>query len=173
MSSARHFLIAALLLWGAAVAQGRLAHAVSVGGAQPDFPLIVLSCGALLVGRAGGAWLGFWAGLLAAVSFPSAYGSLFVSRIAAGAFAGGVGRSLIRSHFLVPSLLTLAGTLLAELLTTFMSPGYAIHHPRHWAMQTGGELLYNSLLAFPIALLLRGLRVGQEPEDPRFSGRVS
>lgn len=165
MTSVRHFLIAALLLWLAAVGQGRLAHAVSLGGMQPDFRLVVLSCGALLVGRKGGTWLGFWAGLLTAVSFPPAYGSLFVSRIAAGLFAGTLGRSLIRNNFLVPMLVTLVTTLLAEMLTTLMAPRYALHHLHHRVFLFGGELLYNALLAFPVSLLLRGLQVGVVPED--------
>ena len=171
MTPTRHILLVAGMLWLAAVGQGRLAHAVSIAGAQPDFPLVVLSCGALLVGRAAGLWLGFWAGLLTAVSFPLAYGSLFISRMAAGTFAGGIGQNLIRGNLIVSPLVTLACTGLAELLTALLAPGYAVHHLRHWGMQFGGELLYNALLAVPVSLLLRGLRVGEIAEDS--FGRLS
>lgn len=160
------------LIWLAVIAQGRLAYALSIQGAQPDFPLIVVSCGALLVGSSNGTWLGFWTGLLSAVSFPSAYGSLFVSRIAAGAFAGSIGRVLIRNNWIVPPLIVLAATLLAEMLTAVMAPGYAVHHLRHWAERLGGEMLYNTLLAWPVSLLLRRLHIEQEPENP-FSRRLS
>lgn len=170
MTATRHALLVALLVWLAAVAQGRAAHALSIRGAQPDFPLIVLSCGALLLGSAPGTLLGFWAGLLTAVSLPMAYGSVFVSRIAAGVFAGGFGRNLIRDNWVVPPLVVLAATLLAELLTALMAPGFAVHHVRRWLWLLGGELLYNTLLALPVSLLLRLCRVGQTTPDP--FGRV-
>ena len=166
MTSLRHFLVIALLIWLAAVGQGRLAHAMIIGGAQPDLPLVVLTCGAVLIGRIGGIWLGFWAGLFTAISFPPAYGSLFFSRIAAGAFSGFIGRSLTRDNLLVPLLVTFASTLLAELLTALLAPGYAVHHLRHWGLLLGGKLIYNSLLALPTSLLLRWLRVGVIAESP-------
>ena len=171
MTPMRHILLVAELLWLATVGQGRLAHVVSIAGAQPDFPLVVLSCGTLLVGRAAGIWLGFWGGMLTAVSSPLAYGSLFVSRIAAGTFAGALGQNLIRGNVFVSPLVTLACTGLAELLTTLLAPGYAVHHLRHWGIQFGGELIYNSLLAIPVSLLLRGLRVGEIAQDS--FGRLS
>ena len=52
------------------------------------------------------------------------FGSLFVSRIAAGAFAGGFGRSLIRDNLIVPPLVVLAATLLAELISVLMAPAW-------------------------------------------------
>jgi len=167
----RHVLPAALMVWLAFVLQGRAAHAVSIHGAQPDLPLVVLSCGALLVGSARGAVLGFWAGLLAASVFPQTYGSLFVSRILAGAFAGGFGRNLIRDNLVVPPLVVLATTTLAELLYVLMAPNLAVHHVRRWAEQAGGEVLYNTLLALPVYLFLRLLQVGRQRDDPfgRFS----
>ena len=162
----RQIVLAAFLLWIAAILQGRVAHAISIRGAQPDFPLVVLSGSAILVGSVRGSLLGFWAGLLAAVSFPASYGSLFAGRICAGALAGSLGSSLIRSNLLVPPLVTLAATLLAEVLCLLMAPGPALHHPRRWLIQTGSELLYNAALATPIYLLLRLCRVGQLREDP-------
>jgi len=166
MLATRHVLLVALLVWLATVVQGRAAHAVSIHGAQPDFPLIVLSCGALLLGSVPGTLLGFWTGLLTAVSLPMAYGSLFVSRIAAGAFAGGFGRSLIRDNFIVPPLVVLAATLIAELMTAVMAPGFALHHIRRWLWLLGGELIYNTLLALPVSMLLRLCQVGRVDADP-------
>ena len=159
-------LMAMLAVWAAAVLQGRCAHALSIHGAQPDLPLVVLACASLLVGSARGAVLGFWAGLLAAAAFPVTYGSLFVSRILAGAFAGGFGRSLIRENLVVPPLVVLAATVLAELISVLMAPGAAIHHLRRWLVLAGGETLYNTLLALPVFLLLRLIRIGVPREDP-------
>jgi len=166
MIPTRHVFLAALVVWLAAILQGRAAHALSIHGAQPDLPLVALSCGSLLVGSARGAALGFWTGLLAASAFPQTYGSLFVSRILAGAFAGGFGRNLIRDNLVVPPLVVLAATVLGELLYVLMAPGLAVHHVRRWAEQTGGEVVYNALLALPVYLFLRLLQVGRQHEDP-------
>lgn len=171
MTPTRHVLLAALVIWLAAVLQGRAAHALSIHGAQPDLPLVVLSCGAFLVGSESGALLGFWTGLLAASAFPATYGSLFLSRIAAGGVAGVFGRSLIRDNWIVPPVVVLATTLLAELIHVLMAPGLAIPHVRLWAGLLGGELLYNTALALPVSLLLRLLQVGRQPPDP--FGRLS
>jgi uncharacterized membrane protein len=161
----RQMLLVAFLIWMAAILQGRAAHAISIRGAQPDFPLIVLCGCAILVGSLRGSVLGFWAGLLTAVSFPAAYGSLFVSRIAAGAFAGSLGSSLIRANLLVPPLVTFAANLLSEAVCLLMAPGAALHHPRLWFIQTGSEIGYNTLLALPVFLFLRFCRVGHLQED--------
>ena len=59
MIPARHVLLVAVLIWLAAIGQGRAAHAISIRGAQPDLPLIVLACGSLALGGARGALLGF------------------------------------------------------------------------------------------------------------------
>lgn len=171
MIPARHVLLVAGLIWLAAIGQGRAAHALSVKGAQPDFTLVVLACGSLALGSARGALLGFWAGLLAAAALPMTYGSVFVSRIAAGAFAGGVGRSLIRDNLVVPPLVVLASTLLAEGLGALVAPGAAVHDVRHWLRLLGGEMVYNALLAVPVSLLLRLFHVGQVTADP--FGRLS
>jgi rod shape-determining protein MreD len=166
MIPSRQIMLAAFLIWIAAILQGRVAHEVSIRGAEPDFPLVVLSGSAVLVGSMRGSLLGFWTGLLAAVSLPAAYGSVFASRIIAGAFAGSFGSSLIRTNLLVPPLVTLAASLLAEFVSTLIAPGPALHHSRRWLFQTGGEVLYNTALALPVFLLLRLCRIGQLQDDP-------
>ena len=167
----RYVFPAVFIIWLSAILQGRAAHALRIHGAQPDLPLIALACSALLVGSVRGTLLGFWTGLLAAVISPQTYGSLFVSRILAGAFAGGFGSSLIRDNLFVPPVIVFATTVLAELLCVLIAPGQAIHHIRHWAELTAGSILYNTLLALPMYLLLRLLQVGRQQEDP--FGRLS
>ncbi len=166
MIPTRQMVLAAFLLWLAAVLQGRVAHAVAFRGAQPDLPLVVLSSSALLVGSLRGSILGFWAGLLAASSFPVAYGSVFAGRIVAGAFAGSLGSNLIRANLLVPPLVTLAASLLAEGVSTLIAPNPALHHLRRWGVQTGEEVLYNTGLALPVYFALRLCRIGQIRDDP-------
>ncbi len=165
MIPVRHAVLAGLLIWIAAILQGRVSHALALGGAQPDLPLVALACGAQLLGSAWGIRLGFWAGLLAAAASPQAYGSVFLARIAAGAFAGGIGRSLIRDNLLVPPLVALTTTVLAEAISLLMAPGPARHHVRHWFGLAAGEVLYNALLALPVSLLLRLLGVGRPRDD--------
>lgn len=166
MIPARQVVLAAFLIWIAAVLQGRVAHAVSIRGAQPDLPLVVLCGSAILVGSMRGSLLGFWAGLLATVSLPAVYGSVFASRIVAGAFAGSLGSSLIRTNLLVPPLVTLAANLAAEIVSALIDPSRALHYSHRWLVQTGGEILYNTALALPVYLLLRLCRLGQLRDDP-------
>lgn len=166
MIPARQMVLAAVLIWLAVILQGRVAHAVAFRGAEPDLPLVVLSSSAILVGSLRGSLLGFWAGLLAAASFPALYGSVFASRIVAGAAAGSLGSSLIRANFLVPPLVTLAASLLAEGVCTLIAPNPALHHLRRWGIQTGGEVCYNTVLALPVYLGLRLCRIGQIRDDP-------
>lgn len=161
----RQVILVAALIWLAAAAQGRAAHALSIHGAQPDLRLVTLACGALLLGPRG-VLLGFWTGLLTAAASADLYGSLFLGRLLAGALAGGLGRSLIGGNFLVPPLVTLAATLLAEAVTVVLAPGLALHHLRHWAWLAGSGALYNMVLALPVSLLLRRLGVGRLREDP-------
>ena len=146
--------------------QGRVAHAINFRGAEPDFPLVVLSGSAILVGSRRGSLLGFWTGLLAAASLPAAYGSLFAGRIVAGVFAGSFGSSLIRTNLLVPPLVALAASLASETVCMLIAPGPALHHSRRWLIQTGGGVLYNMALALPVYLLLRLCRIGQLRDDP-------
>lgn len=166
MIPTRQVVLVAFLLWIAAIFQGRVAHAISIHGAQPDLPLVVLTGSAILVGSMRGSLLGFWAGFLAAVSMPAAYGSLFASRIVAGSFAGSFGSSLIRANLFVPPLVTLAANILAEFVSTLIAPDPALHHSRRWLLQTGSEVLYNTVLALPVYLLLRLCHIGQLRDDP-------
>ena len=166
MLPVRQWLLAALCVWLAALVQGRGAHAISIRGAQPDLPLVALTCAAFLMGSLPGTGLGFWTGLLAGAAFPSTYGSVFASRIVAGAFAGSFGRSLICDNWIVPPLVVLATTLLAEGVHVLMAPGLAAHDARRWLLLLGGELLYNTLLALPLFLLLRRLGLGQTRDNP-------
>ena len=166
MIPARQVFLAALFLWLAAIAQGRLAHAWRLGPAQPDFVLIALGCGASLLGFQRGALLGFWAGLLTAVMMPYTFGTYLTTRLLAGAFAGTLQRSLTRDSPIVPPLVVLATTLLAEFLYLLMAPAVVFPHLRHWAWRVGGEVLFNTILSFPVYFLLRLCGIGRLSADP-------
>ena len=163
MIPARQVALVAFFLLIAAVLQGRGAHAIALRGAEPDFILVALACGATLVGGPRGAGLGFWAGLLTAALVPGTSGTFLVSRTLAGAFAGWLHGSVIRDSVVVPPLVGLSTTLVAELVYVLMAP---THHLRAWAVARGGELLYNAVLALPLYFLMRRLHIGRQREDP-------
>ncbi len=163
MSGPRQNMLMTLLLLLAGVFQGRFAHSIAVHGAQPDFVLVVLACGATLIGGASGIGLGLWAGLLTAALVPHTVGSFLTSRMAGGAFAGWLAGSVIQRSLVVPPLTALATTGVTELIYVLMAP---THHLRTWAFAVGGEAVCNMLWAVPIFLLLRKLGIGHKPDDP-------
>lgn len=169
MTPVRQSLLVAVFLVLAAVLQGRAAHGLNIRGAQPDLPLLVLACGATLVGNPRAALLGLLAGLLQAALLPLNVGSEMASRTLAGAFAGALGRIVIRDSLLTPLLVVLAATLVAEGVYLLLAPGQFLQSwasARAWALGAGGEALYNTALALPVYFLLRRLRVGDVREDP-------
>ncbi len=163
MSGGRQGGTVAAALLVAALLQGRLSHSLALFGAQPDFVLTTLACGAILAGGARGAWLGFWAGLLTAALASQTPGSFLVSRTLAGALAGWLQGSVIPRSPVAPPLAALAATLAAEGVYVLAAP---THHLRAWATAVGGETIYNVLLSFPLYALLRRLGVGQAADDP-------
>jgi hypothetical protein len=163
MIPARQVFLVALFLFVAAVLQGRVAHAIAIRGAQPDFILVVLACGGTLLGGGRVAGLGFWAGLLTGALIPGTVGTFLTSRTLAGAFAGWLHGTVIRDSIAVPPLAALTTTLVAEVVFVLMAP---THHLRTWAGVRGGELLYNSLLAVPVYFLLSRLQIGRQKDDP-------
>lgn len=169
MTPARQSWIVAVFLVLAAILQGRAAHGLNIRGAQPDLPLLVLTCGATLVGNPRAALLGLLAGLLQAALLPLNVGSEMASRTLAGAFAGALGRIVIRDSVLTPFLVVLAATLTGEGIYLLLAPTQFLQSwasVRVWAVGVGGEALYNTALALPVYFLMRRLRVGDVPEDP-------
>jgi len=158
----RQIVLLAALLALAAALQGTSAHALQVFGAQPNLTLIVLACGASLVGGVYGIGLGLWAGLLTAAQVPGGYGSLLTSFTLAGAFAGGLRRNLTAGNPLVPFLVVLPTTLVAQGVYLLMNP----HGVHRWLFAALGELVYNLVLAIPLYWLLRKLGVGRLRDDP-------
>jgi rod shape-determining protein MreD len=161
MNNGRRIWLAVLFMLVAAVFQGRVAHAIHIRAAQPDFVLIVLTCSAILLGDTPGIVLGVWGGFLTAIMLPSYFGSYLASRTIAGAFAGTLQRFMIRDSLLVPSLAVMATTFIAQIIFLLMVP----HHPRIQVHFDSGELLYNAVLAFPIYFGLRKVLAGKESED--------
>jgi|GEM_PF-781113 len=169
MSSWRQSIIVLLFIIVAAIAQGRGAHAISVRLAEPDFLLVTLACGAMLIGGYWGIILGFVAGYLtiALSSDPFLpFGTVLASRTIAGAFASGLQRSVIRDSVWVPPLVVFLTTLVSDCVYAAMAPRTWLHHPHDWFAPQGGQIIFNTVLSYPLYLVLRRFGVGSHKEDP-------
>lgn len=170
MTPGRQALIVAFFLVIATVFQGRLAHAVIIKGAQPDLPLVFLACGGSLIGGNYAVVLALWTGLLEASMVAWYFGSLLTSRTLAGAFAGGLKRSVIRDSLVVPPIIVFLTTAVAQLVYAVMVPNAWVHHAHEWVRSVVGQLLYNTALSYPVYFLLRRCGIGRPKENP--FGRV-
>jgi len=170
MTPARQSLIVAFFILVAAVLQGNLAHAIAIQRVEPDFPLIVLACGANLIGGNFAVGLALWTGLLEATMLPQYLGSYLASRTLAGAFAGGLKSSVIRDSIVVPPLIVFFSTMVAQLIYAAINPHSWLHHAHQWVHSMVGQLIYNTVLSYPIYYLLRRCHVGLPKENP--FGRV-
>lgn len=165
MISLRPLVWAVLAVFVAAIAQGRLSHALHICWAQPDFPLLTLACAGVLLGGNQATFLGLWTGLLTAAMIPGTFGTLLTSRVLSGTLAGYLSRFVIRDSVLVPPLVTLLVTGTAEVVRVLMAPGLSLHPIHLWLEKVGGEMLYNALLSLPVYFLLRRLGLGVVQPD--------
>lgn len=166
MTPGRQAFIVAIFLVLATVFQGIVAHAITIKGAEPDFTLIVMACGATLIGGNYALGLSLWAGLLEAAMLSQFVGSYLASRTLAGAFAGGLKRSVIRDSLVVPPLIVFLTTAVANLIFAVMVPHSWLHHAHQWTRAVIGQLIYNTVLSYPVYFLLRRCRIGQPKENP-------
>jgi rod shape-determining protein MreD len=166
MTPRRQALIVAVAMLIAAILQGRVAHAIAIRSAEPDFVLIVLACGAILNGTEQGAFLGFWGGVLTASLSTVNFGTYLASRTIAGALASSLQQLMIRDSVLVPPLIVLITTLVAQIVYSLMAPSMMVHHFKLWSHAIGGSALYNCLLAFPVYWFFRRLSAGYNKETP-------
>jgi rod shape-determining protein MreD len=166
MTPGRQAFIVAIFLIFATVLQGIVAHAIMIKGAEPDFTLIVLACGATLIGGNYSVALAVWAGLLDASMLAQYIGSYLASRTLAGAFAGGLKSSVIRDSLVVPPLIVFLTTAVAHLIFAAMVPHAWLHRAHQWSHEVLGQIIYNTILSYPVYFLLRRCHVGQPKENP-------
>lgn len=159
----RRFFILLVLVLLAAVLQAGFSEDVTIGRAHPDFVLVVAACGGVLTGPVRATFTGLWAGLLTAILSDVNYGSLLVSRTVMGILAGWLHHHVIRDSIVVPPLVALAATAVAEIIYFLMAPSHGI---TIWLRSVGGEALYNMALSFPIYFGLRAIGMGPEPVSP-------
>jgi len=158
----RQVVLIVFLLLLAAALQGLFAVSLRIGGAQPSLPIVLLACAASLLGEARGAFLGLWTGLLIVSMTPDHPGSILTSTIFSGVFAGLLQRTFARDSPFVPPLVVFATTIFQQGVFVLMNP----HHLRLWAFSTLGEVIYNTILALPVYMLLRRIGIGIQRETP-------
>ena len=147
----------ALALFLATLAQGVYADAMTIRGAHPDFLVATAILCAMFCDANEGAGIGFFAGLLhACLATPpqGGFGSLIVSRTLVGFGVGWMEERIFRDTPLLALALVPLGTLLAEGLFYLFAPQA---HPLHWARLVGLTAIYNTVLAWPLYLLLHRL----------------
>jgi len=140
-----------LLLWASAVLQGVLAPAVALWGAMPDLLLLMLGCLALRLNPFPAAVAGFFAGLLHASMLDQTVGSLIMSRMWAAFAVAWLPALVNRYHLLSACLACALMVLLANLLLYLTAPSIT---GWEWWRETGGLMVYNTLLAAPAYGLL-------------------
>ncbi|MGO8670206.1 MAG: rod shape-determining protein MreD [Capsulimonadaceae bacterium] len=164
--ASRQVFVVCLMLVVAAVLQGRVAHAIAIKGAQPDFPLVVLACGSTLLGGDAAVYVALWAGLLQSALLGMYVGSIMTSRTVAGAFAVGLNQVVIRGNVaVVPPVVAFTITLASELIFGAMVPPAWMHHARRWFQALLGESVYNAALAYPVYWFMLRVHIGAGEDE--------
>ncbi len=150
----RLFLLTVCVLL-AAVIQGSLLTPLHLP-TGPQLPLLVALCGAWIVGAPGGAWLGFWTGILMASMTGMFMGSFTFSYLVVGWLTGRIRENLYGDWPLLFIAVAGAGTLFSEVL-------FFLWNPRHlgnaglMVSQAVMNLVCAPLVYFPLAWALRSL----------------
>jgi len=139
-------------LWIAIVLQQSVAVKLAIFGARPDFLLLFVVPLSLMTSRAGGATLGFFAGLLHGAATGAFMAQYVASRAVAG-FMGSWSRGIgMHVNWGVASVTTIILTVVARLIFMFLAapPGVL-----RFLGDTIGSAMYNGVLAIPVYMLLQ------------------
>jgi rod shape-determining protein MreD len=150
----------------AAIAQAAWGGGIRFYGAQPDLLTAVAIVCALFCDANGGAGVGFVAGLLlASLAGPpqGGFGSLIVSRTLVGFAVGWLEERIERDNPFLAVAFVFVGTLLAESLFFLFAPQ---RHISHWARSLALTTLYNTILAYPLYVVVRRI-VGERIREER------
>lgn len=153
----RFWLVAVPTLWLAGVLQESLAPHLSVAGAPPDFPLVALSCLALLGERREGTVAGFLAGLVRGVLAGANLAAYATSRTLLGFALGWVRFAGLVPNALVAGLGAFTGTVATGLIVMLVSHRGPV---LPFLAGTLFSAMIDGALAMPLYALLR------RPLDP-------
>lgn len=156
MNGAKGWAIALVTLWIAAGLQAGLAPYLTLLGAAPDFPLIVLSVLCLFASRTAATVLGFFTGLLYGALAGANLAHYVISRTITGFGAGWANAIGFEPNLWVSAAAAAIGTLVSQFLLLLLAPPASI--PAYLG-DTIGSAMVNGVLAMPVyALLNRSLR---------------
>lgn len=142
--------VAALCIWLAAIFQQAFGRC-GILGASPDFILVAMSCLCLFTGRAGGAVIGFFAGLAAGGISGANLSQYIVTRTLSG-FLDSWSRNLgLDANAVVAAFNAFAVTIVAQLGLMFLAPPPGI---AAFLGATIGTAMFNGVLAVPVHALL-------------------
>lgn len=144
-------LVAVATLWLAAVLQQSIGR-YGILNARPDYLLVALSCLCLYASRAGGAMVGFIAGLMAGAITGANLTQFIFSRSVAG-FLDSWSRSLgLDANAVTAAANAFFVTIVAQLILMFFAPPPGI---ASFLGATIGSAMVNGVLAVPVHALLR------------------
>lgn len=152
--SGRFWLVAVPTLWIAGTLQESLAPHLAVARSEPDFPLVVLACLALLGERREGMVAGFAAGLLRGVLAGANLAAYAVSRTILGFALGWVRLAGLVPNALVAGLAAFGGTVAAGLMVMLVSHRGPV---LPFLAGTLFSAMIDGALAMPLYALLRRL----------------
>ena len=152
MKGIRGILVSSLAIWLSAVFQQSVSHRIDIYSATPDFLLITLSCLCMYASRAGGAVIGFIAGL-AAGSITGANLSQFIFSRTITGFLDAWSRSFgLDPNFIAAAVNAFFVTIVAQLILMFFAPPSGI---TAFLGATILSAMVNGVLAVPVHALLR------------------
>lgn len=144
------------LVWGlvvllALVLQATIVPLISIRGVRPDLLLIIVVSSGLLLGKAQGVGMGFFAGLLQDLASGNIFGLNTLSKLATGYFAGSLERKVFKENILLPVLAIVVATVFNGLvmLITLLVFGYEVD-VLPALTNILFILLYNAVLAIPV-----------------------
>lgn len=149
----------ALLVVFAAVVQAPLLDRLQVQRAHPDLLLLLPVLAGLLGGPEDAAWIGFFSGLFADLSLPTAFGLSALVYCLTGYLIGSIVQALIEGPWWVVPLTGAVGTALGELLyvgVAFITGQEAVvQDPRAVVAIVVVASAGNALLAIPMSRVVR------------------
>jgi rod shape-determining protein MreD len=149
----------ALLILVAAVVQPPLLDRIEVGRAHPDLLLLLPVLGGLLGGPEDGAWIGFFAGLCADLSQPTAFGLSALVFCLTGFAIGSIVQALIEGPRWIVPLTGAVGTALGEVLyvgvALITGQEEVLHDPRAVVAVVVVASAGNAILSLPVAFAVR------------------
>ncbi|RYG35557.1 hypothetical protein EON81_12365 [bacterium] len=153
-------IVAAIALWLAGGCQATLAPRLGIGGAVPDFPIIVLAVLAPWLPRSGATVLGFFAGLVHGAVAGANLTAYAISRTLTGFGLGSMSSLELEPSVLLAMITAAIATLIAGLISLFLAPPPAL---TPFILATIGSAIYNGVLAAPAHLILGRLAFPRDP----------